>query len=377
MKEAIEALFTQNGVATPAHVEALKGIRSLADVTAKGIDEDAMDCLGFFLDDPEAVAQGEQDENRRTFLQALAVHLVPPAKVVKPVLDTQIVRPVVPPTQHEDQGEDNEPGLQDPRKALLAAFGDVDIPEEKNGEETKEIEADNQQPPQENRRGQHRNDKLVRLQGRREESTFVIPNDIDILDDEEHLDDNDNSLRDIRRQLDSLKEKNRRLVEKIRETRQHSRGGKNYDQQDDEEHLDDNDDKQGKGKGKGKGKKKPPTPQPPKPGIVLAKVDHLLARVHVDPFWIQVRDYIFGQIQIVRKDSSQASETAQWQLSQLAIALEHGQILAERYPYNVRVLAAEMITSLFQNKDKEVIPKDKDQNWFQTRYGTLPPSPSP
>lgn len=290
MKEAIEALFTDKGKPTQAHVDALKGVRSLGDVTGDDIDPDAMDRLSYFLDAPKETAQGEADEDRRSLLLALAGHLDPASKSEKSDESKEPRRPTV---GHQTEKEEKETGVQDPRKSMLGAFDTVEIEEQTGEDEEEDVEED--RPQRGNRRGQQTGD---RSNGRGRDR-----------DDREDRRDRWQQRKDEKKE-----------------------------------------------------------PQPPRPAIVQGSQDHLLVRVHADPRWIELRDFIFEQILIARGEDPIKVSRALWQLSHLADRLVRGEVMASQCPHNMRVLAVEMITNLHLRKDI------KDPTWFEKRYGALPKS---
>jgi hypothetical protein len=291
MKEAIEALFGNKGVATPEHVEVLKGIRSLDDVNAEGIDPDAMDRLGYFLDAPSETAQSETDDDRRPLLLALVGHLVPKKEEEKKKEEKPADRPALGGGEGEEKPSSR---TKDPRKDLLAAFDKVEIGGE---EEEEEGEVMDEQPRTDNRQSRRGDD---RTRERR-------------------------SARDREYDRDD------------RDTRQSRR-----DRKKDE-------------------------PQPPKPAMIIGKEDHLLARIHVDPCWVELRDHIFGEIKTMRENPSKA-RVIRWQLNQLVEALNDGPVMAERFPHNVRLLAMSMITDLLLDLDT----KKETKEMFAIRYGAAP-----
>jgi len=287
MKEAIEALFGNKGVAKPEHVEALKGIHSLDDVKAEGIDPDAMDRLGFFLEAPSETAQSETDDDRRSLLLALVGHLVPKKEEEKKKEEKPVDRPAL----GGGKGEEKPSGrTKDPRKDLLAAFDKVEIGEEEEDEVTDE------RPRTDNRQSRRGDDRPRERQSRRDHE-------------------NDRDDRDTRRS--------------------------------------------------GRDRKKD-EPQPPKPAMIIGKIDHLLPRVHADPRWIELRDHIFGEISTMRADASRAS-TIHWQLTQLSEALSYGPVMAERFPHNVRTMAASMIRDLLLKQDE-----GETRDRFIALYGNAP-----
>ena len=290
MKEAIEALFTDNGKPTQAHVDALKGVRSLNDVSADGIDPDAMDLFSYFLDAPKETAESQADEDRRSLLLALASHLAPTSKNEKPDEPKEPRRPIVPSKQEK---EEKKKGVRDPRESILGAFDTVEI-EEQTGEDEEE-EVEEERPQRGNRRGQQNGD---RPNGRTRDQ-----------DDQQYRRDRWQQRKDEKKD-----------------------------------------------------------PQPPRPAIVQGSQDHLLARVQADPQWVELRNYIFGEILIVRGKDSTKVAGALWQLSELTDRLVHGEVMASRYTHNMRVLAGEMVTNLHLHKDIE------NPAWFEKRYGALPKS---
>lgn len=294
MKEAIEALFGNKGVATPEHVETLKSLRSLDDVTTEGIDADAMDRLGFFLDAPSETAQSETDEDRRSLLLVLAGHVMP--KTGDEKKEKKEEKPAARPTLGGGDKDEEKPSgkARDPRKDLLASFDKADVEEQEEDDADGEEDEVTDERPRGERRGGRDRERRPRYGRDREDE---------------------------------------------REDRETRRNRRDRDKKD---------------------------PQPPRPGIVIGKVEHLRVRVFADPLWAELRDHIFGEIRTMRSEPPRAS-IIRWQLTQLSEALNYGPAMAERFPYNVRLLAVMMIRELLLNQD---IGETRDQ--FISSYSEVP-----
>jgi|GEM_PF-6238236 len=374
MKEAIEALFINKGKPTQAHVDALKGVRSLDDVTGDDIDPDAMDRLSYFLEAPKETAQGEADEDRRALLLALAGHLAPVPRTEKPKTeeDKRPNPPTVRPQSDGNKGQNS--GVCDPRAALLDAFGEVEVKTEESvdlGEEEELVEDGKKDRDKKEREERVSSPIQSSDRSRRNERREpAIAEDL-----QSQLDNAQEEIRALRERKREQRRSDRESSQRRRVDQQENNKAKEMEKETGEEVENDNEHprtNKRRGSSKNKGQKK--EPQPPRPAIVQGSQDHLLARVHVDPRWVELRDYIFGEILIARgKDPVKVSD-ALWQLSELTDRLERGEVMAQRYPYNVRMLAAEMIISLNRHRDIEAPLKDEKKNWFEKRYAAPPKS---